>query len=142
MEIDKLKQFQSRYKEYSAEHASGVKIAPKPRGPLGPRNMITHEDSTDENDEESTVRVPQVPEKRPTKYQKEKESKLAREAPNLDFLQNTVVKETRIVKKPAKTVKMDDSVNPELVRTKSKPASYQPGAPVCPKCGSDKYHVH
>jgi len=122
-------------------HQEQVKVEEKPRGPLGPRNIIMHEDSIDSEDE-STVKVPQVPAKRPTHYEKDKPARMAKERPNLDFIQNTVVKETRIVKKPAKTVKMDDSVNPELVRTKSKPVSYQPGAPVCPKCGSDKYHVH
>ena len=117
-------------------HEEHVKVPPKPVGPLGPRKMTMSEEASDD---EETVRVPQVPPKRPTKYQMLKDNKAAREGPEGEFLQTAVKKETRIVKKPAKSVKIDDSVNPELTRTKSKPVFYEPA---CPKCGSTKYHIH
>jgi len=131
-EIDYMRQ-QGVRRQTHEEH---VKVPPKPVGPLGPRKMTMSEEASDD---EETVRVPQVPPKRPTHYQKEKASKMAREDPEGEFLQTAVKKESRIVKKPAKSVKMDDSVNPELTRTKSKPAFYEPA---CPKCGSTKYHIH
>ena len=43
--------------------------------------------------------------------------------PNLQVSSNKL---TKNVKKPAKNVKIDPSVNPELVRIKSKPAVYNP----------------
>lgn len=172
-ELEKEIDFIRNYMPKRELQNENVQIPPKPSGPLGPRKMTIHEE-VHSDDDQNVVRVPQVAPKRPTEYQMKKASRLAREAPEGEFLQhaesnltksanltknvtknvtknltesnltenltrNLTKPAPKVVRKPAKVVRNDESVNPELVRMKSKPAVYEP---VCPKCGSDKYHIH
>jgi len=133
--IDALKKYKAQ------EEESGKLFSPHKPGPLGPRKIPAPEQDEDD------IKVPGVPPTRVSEYSMKKARKAEREE-NEDFLQNTlsykmpVNPAPKIVKKPAKVVKMDDSVNPELVRTKSKPVTYEPDEPKCPRCGSTKYHTH
>ena len=140
MEIDKLQQFQSRYNEYSTEHAKQVQIQPKPRGPLGPRRIVPSEDTRQSEEEEDGIKVPVPPTPRISEYSINKAKKLAAAAD--PFLQIPAAKTVSRQMSAQNTISYD--VDPPA-RTKSNPVTYTPGAPTqpkCPKCGSSKYHVH
>jgi len=123
--IDALKKYKSQ------ESESAKLFNPHKPGPLGPRKIPAPEDEDD-------IKVPGVPTPRVSEYSIKKARKAEREAPD-EFLQLPVKTEVRVVKKPAKNVRNEENVNPELTRTKSKPVFYEPA---CPKCGSTKYHIH
>lgn len=131
--IDALKKYRA------IEDESSKLFKPAKSGPPGPRNIEVKEDGRDREEGEDFVRMPSIPAPRVSDYSIMKAKKEAKAKEADPFLQIPAEKPLVRPTKVQNTISYDTD---PPVRGKSEPVMYNPGAQKCPKCGSDKYHVH